>query len=301
MLGRRLLLVVVATTLLAGACSDSSEPARGTADRLEPAPPSAIVGHPDPDEWRVEVARAEADVDEIVVHRELPPDAELDPPAPTRASTVVEEPRADLALSVRVPDPGKPALTPIPSPSLNWGSRAVDVGWAFDNPTVIGSPLVFLVTGNHGDWLEVMAPVRPNQQEGWIRADDVELSSHEWHVTVDVTTNHLEVFEGDELRFESGTVDGAPHAPTPLGRFYINEKQPVAPSSPYGSWILSTNGFSDSLERFSGEVPIFAIHGTPHEASLGQDISNGCIRVPNAIIEQMAEHVPAGTPVDVVA
>ncbi len=297
---------LIALVLLSGTLACSGEPGGGTpgegfaipATELVP-PPIAAGGHPDPDPWTVEVARVEPDTEEITVHRRLPTGAVLEP-------VVLHSSRGgsgpDLALS-----PGENAesqgsgLTPIPSPGLSWGSALVDGNWVFDNPTLIGSPLVFLVVENRGEWLKVRAPVRPNHQEGWIRADEVTITRHRWHVTVDVTDNQLQVWNGDELIRETGTVDGKPSTPTPLGRFYINEMQEKYPASAYGSFILSTNGFSDTLERFGGEVPIFAIHGTAYEGSIGSDISNGCIRIPNPVIEWMAATLPVGTPVDVIS
>ena len=35
------------------------------------------------------------------------------------------------------------------------------------NPQPSGAPLVFLVRETHGDWLQVLLPVRPNGSSGW--------------------------------------------------------------------------------------------------------------------------------------
>jgi lipoprotein-anchoring transpeptidase ErfK/SrfK len=145
-----------------------------------------------------------------------------------------------------------------------------------------------------------MFPARPNHQTAWIERDDVRVIHHNWHAEVDTTANRLRVWEGDELRVDTLVVAGTPSTPTPLGRYYVNEKQEQAtPYTAYGSWILSTNGFSEAHERFSGEVPIFGLHGTPYPDTIGQDLSNGCIRMPNDIVEYLAAHMPVGTPVDV--
>lgn len=269
---------VVVVAVLAGGCAGepSGDGFTLSADQLNRRP----VDGPSP--WEVEVATVLPELPAATVTRRPPPD--LDATARSATATSVEA-----------------ALTPIPSTSLNWGSTEVDGGWSFTNPTVIGSPLVFLVVENHGDWLEVMTPTRPNQQVGWIAADQVTISTHEWSMEIDVTHNTLRVWNGPDLRIETSTVDGRESTPTPLGRYYVNEKQPQSATGVYGSWIISTNGFSDSLERFSGEVPIFAVHGTNRPATMGQDISNGCVRVPNEIVDFIAANVPAGTPLDIVA
>jgi lipoprotein-anchoring transpeptidase ErfK/SrfK len=271
-------LVLAATiALLVGGCA--GEPAGDgftlSAEQLSRRPEG-------PSPWEVQVARVRPDLPAVTVSHRPPP--EHDATAPSVAQASVES-----------------ALTPIPSTSLSWGSAEIEGGWSFTNPTVIGSPLVFLVVEDHGDWLEVMTPTRPNQQVGWLPADQVTLSTHEWRIEIDVTRNRLRIWDGPDLRIETSTVDGKPATPTPLGRYYVNETQAQSPTGVYGSWIISTNGFSDSLERFSGEVPIFAVHGTNRPETMGQDISNGCVRVPNDIVDFIADNVPAGTPLDVVA
>lgn len=272
------MLLALALALAAAGCASES-PGEGfalSADQLRRPPADG------PSPWETLVATVRPEVPVVVVQREAPPGVVSRRPDVVPASVGAD-------------------LTPIPSATLNWGSAEVDGGWAFTNPTVIGSPLVFLVVEDHGDWLRVMAPTRPNQQTGWIAADQVTLSTHEWRIEVDVSDNRLRVWEGPDQRIETATVDGRPSTPTPLGRFYVNEVQPQAPTSVYGSWIISTNGFSDSLDRFGGEVPIFAIHGTNRPETVGQDLSNGCVRVPNDVVDFIATHVPAGTPVDVTA
>jgi hypothetical protein len=280
-------------------CAQTDDTGHGfglSADQLRRTPTTEA-----PDPWLVEVATAKLQLTEIVAYRERPQDDDKTDAQALNAPAAVEV--GDLAAAVaggteELAAPG--GLTPIPSPDLSWDSTAIDGGWSFQNPTRIGNPRVFAVTEERGDWLEVMVPTRPNQQTGWIRASDVTLSTHRWHVEIDVTANRLRAWEGDELKIETVTVDGKPTTPTPLGRYYFNEQQVNAASSVYGPYIVSTNGFSDTLERFSGEVPIFAVHGTNNPDAMGTDVSNGCVRVPNDIIQRIAYEVPLGTPVDIV-
>lgn len=41
------------------------------------------------------------------------------------------------------------------------------------------------------------------------------------------------------------------------------------------------------------------IHGTNDPASIGKDVSHGCIRVPNDVVVRMATLLPLGTPVEI--
>jgi lipoprotein-anchoring transpeptidase ErfK/SrfK len=280
---RNLLCITFVALLVAASCAQSaSEIGRGFAvsgDDLRNPPP---VTEP-PEDWTVEVATAKPEVAVVEAFREPPQD-----------SGVTQVPPDPSTL------PGA-HLSPIPGTTPNVGSAQILGGWSFNNPTYFGNPLVFLVTEKHGPWLKVMVPTRPNQQEGWIPADKVDLSTTEWHAEINVTNNSLKVWNGEELVADTSIIDGKASSPTPLGRFYFNEKIERSPTSAYGSWIFSTNAYSDSLEVFDDGLPVFAVHGTNNPAQIPSDISNGCVRVPNEVIEMMAAQVPMGTPIVVVA
>ena len=82
----------------------------------------------------------------------------------------------------------------------------------------------------------------------------------------------------------------------------IDEKIEGGPlGSAYGSCILSIAAFSEALGTFGGGMPKLALHGTNQPELMGQYVSSGCVRVPNDIIEFIAETVPVGTVVDIVA
>lgn len=255
----------------------------------------APEGEPDPTRWDVEVATATVPVVTALCR---PPTEPIDA---TSSTTAAGAPVSTNGCTLPMPDPAKPALSEIPSTTPNVGSAQIEGGWTFNNPTYFGNPLVFLVTQNRGEWLEVLIPARPNGQTGWVRADEVEVTSHRWHAEIDVSDSRLRVWNGDELVADTPTVDGKATTPTPLGRHYYNEKIERSPSSAYGSWILSTNAYSDTLETFDGGLPVYATHGTPDETQLGSDISNGCTRVPNAVVELLAAEMPLGTPLDIIA
>lgn len=286
----------------AAGCGSTDDPATSgfalSADQLSPVTTASTTttdapAADDPGRWDVEVATASVPVVTAFCAQpeELTDTPETTAPPAATAANGCAKPVLPAAAA---------ALSDIPGTVPNVSSAQVPGGWTFNNPTYFGNPLVFLVLENHGDWLEVMVPTRPNGQTGWIRSTDVELSSHRWHAEIDVSDNQLQVWNGDELVAETGTVDGKVTTPTPLGRFYYSEKIEKYPESAYGSWILATNAYSDSLESFDGGLPAYATHGTPDDSIIGTDISNGCTRVPNPVIERLAAEMPMGTPVDIV-
>ena len=175
--------------------------------------------------------------------------------------------------------------------------------FAITNPTYFGNPLALMITDRTADerWLKVQIPVRPNGTEAWIRADDAVVTSHRFRARIDLTERAVTVWDGPAVVVETTAVIGSPSTPTPLGSFFVNDFIEKYEGSAYGPHILSLSGFSEALETFGGGIPVIAIHGTNRPELMGGAHSNGCIRIPNEVVEVLADTVPVGTPVDIVA
>jgi lipoprotein-anchoring transpeptidase ErfK/SrfK len=161
-----------------------------------------------------------------------------------------------------------------------------------------------VVTSIDGDWVKVRLPARPNGQEGWVRATDVALAQHQFHAELVLSQRLLTVWNNHTPLAQTNVVVGTDSTPTPLGTFYIAELIPaavagVSASGSYGPWILSTNGYSETLEQFDGGLPVIAFHGTNAPDLIGSAVSNGCVRMPNDVVTMLAETIPAGTPVTI--
>jgi len=183
------------------------------------------------------------------------------------------------------------------------GGPPVAFEYAITNPTFFEHPLALMIVdrSDDGEWLKVQIPVRPNGTEAWIRAGDAEITSHRFHAKVDVSSRSVTVWNGDEVVAQTGAVVGADRSPTPLGQFFVNDLVQEWEGSAYGPYILSLSAFSEALDSFGGGVPVIAIHGTNNPGLIGGAHSNGCIRIPNEVVRVLAETVPMGTPVDIVA
>lgn len=170
------------------------------------------------------------------------------------------------------------------------------------HPTDRGAPRVLLVEQEQGGWFEVLLPVRPNGSRGWIRAADVELSQTGYEVDVDLAAFELTVVRDGEEVLRSPIAYGTEDTPTPGGRYFITELlQPPDPDGVYGSFAFGLSGFSDVLLSFAGGEGVIGIHGTNDPDSIGQQVSAGCIRVPDEVIIELAELLPLGTPVTISA
>lgn len=213
--------------------------------------------------------------------------------------------------AVRPDDPGAGAevpvatpanVAPIPRVGLNSaGSRKTPEGWAFTNPTTFGSPLVVAVKEEAGDWLRVEIAARPNSQEGWVRASDVTVSETEFRMELTLSTYTLRVFQGDDVVVETPVVIGTDYTKTPVGTFFLGEVLTAqqagvgSPNGAYGPYILATSAYSESLDLFDGGLPVIAFHGTNNPGLIGSKASNGCIRMANEVITQLAGMVPPGS------
>lgn len=170
--------------------------------------------------------------------------------------------------------------------------------------TVFGNRLALRVDeyDSTGNWARVHVPVRPNGTTAWVQTAFFTEERHDYHITIDLSDNEVTVFQGDEVLLTQSSVAGRESRPTPVVRSYIDEKIEGGPlGAAYGSWILSIAAFSEALGTFGGGMPKLALHGTNQPELMGQYVSSGCVRVPNDVIEFIAETVPVGTVVDIVA
>jgi len=172
--------------------------------------------------------------------------------------------------------------------------------------THFGNRLALLVDefDSTGAWAKVFVPIRPNGTTTWVQTAFFETKSHDYHITIDLSDNSVEVFKGNDPApiVSQVAVSGKPSRPTPVVRSYIDEKIPGGSLSPaYGDWVLSIAAFSESLGTFGGGgMPKLALHGTNQPELMGQYASSGCVRIPNEVVSFIAETVPVGTIVDII-
>ncbi len=170
-----------------------------------------------------------------------------------------------------------------------------------DHPTHEGLPVVFLVLEERGDWLQVRVSSRPNDLVAWVRRAEVTLDTVPNRVLVEVGARRVTVLRGDQVLLQETAAVGSDRTPTPLGQFFVDGIVPLSGTGPYGAGQVSVSGFSDVLQSFGGGVGQIALHGTNRPDLLGQNVSNGCVRLSNDAITRLADLAPLGTPVDVVA
>lgn len=155
-------------------------------------------------------------------------------------------------------------------------------------------PVVFLVKGPYDPTatrVEVELPIRPNGTSGWVDAEGLDVSVNRFRIQVALGERTLEVYEGSDVVFEQPIAVGTTDTPTPGGVFYIRSL--IASTDPaYGTFAFGLSGFSEVHQEFNGGPGDIGIHGTDDPDSIGSDVSNGCIRLTDEAVIQLAELLP---------
>jgi len=187
--------------------------------------------------------------------------------------------------------------------------------------TSYGLPTTLLVQGTASTgrvppgWLPVLVPLhKPNGTPGFVPQGDVTETQTPYVIEVNLTSHTLTLKKSGTPIMSTPVIIGTPTTKTPTGVFSLTDPlncntvavpgYPLAKcSSVYGALAIGTSGLSNDLSSFDGTIPQIALHGTDLPASdLGMDLSNGCVRMPNAAITAIAKLQPLlGTPVFITA
>jgi lipoprotein-anchoring transpeptidase ErfK/SrfK len=146
-------------------------------------------------------------------------------------------------------------------------------------------------------WYRVQLPIRPNGVTGFIRARNVEVAHVRTRILVDLSARRLTLLRRGRPVLRTTVAIGSPATPTPIGRYYVNQRLiPADPSGPFGPAALGVSAFSNVLTGWTQGGPI-GIHGTNEPWSIGKAVSNGCIRLRNPVLKRLFDETRAGTPV----
>ena len=184
--------------------------------------------------------------------------------------------------------------------------------------------VVRVLQGNPGDeWVLAELPMRPwdnftrpNGVQGWIRTAEFDWRTVNHHIQIDLSDDDIypagssdqlkqsyarvDFWNGDEWILGTYAIVGKPQTYTPVMDSFLVEKfegdNPVL-----GRFVMMLSGFSTTHDLFDGGLPRIALHGTHIPERVGEELSNGCIRIPNQHIERINAEAPLGTRVNIVA
>ena len=152
------------------------------------------------------------------------------------------------------------------------------------------------------DWYRVRLSVLPNGTIGWVRAAAVRTYRVRSRIVVDVSQRSLRLYLSGKLAFETRVTIGTSTTPTPLGRYFVNERYVLPDASgPFSPNALGISAHSDVLQHVWVQDGPIGIHGTNEPWLIGEAASHGCIRLENDVMRKLFPLAPAGTPVIVQA
>jgi hypothetical protein len=170
---------------------------------------------------------------------------------------------------------------------------------ANDYPTVFGIVGERIRRDCTVRWYRAKLPMKPNGVAGWIRASAISVVKVRTRIVVDLSQRRVTLLRGGRPVVSSRAAIGAPATPTPRGSFYVNQRLvPEDPGGPFGPGAIGISAFSEVLTGWTQGGPV-AIHGTNQPWLIGQAVSNGCIRLPNAKLRRIFALAVAGTPVEI--
>jgi len=119
-------------------------------------------------------------------------------------------------------------------------------------------------------------------------------------IIINIPSHTLELYKGDTLLKEYQIAIGKPSSPTPTGEFSIIEKEANPCWYPPNKGAVVPSGPNNPLGyRWLGIAPMYGIHGTNAPWSIGGAVSNGCVRMQEADVEELFEYVVCDTPVKI--
>lgn len=225
--------------------------------------------------------------------------------APTTTTTTTTT--VPPTTTTTAPQPVVPVSTPLATPN-----GTIDVYDGPDGAVVrstgfwYGYPMTMPIVEDRGPWLRIMLPERPNGSTGWVRREDVALSSTPFRIVIRLPERRLHVYQDGFELWNAPVGIGKPSTPTAPGSFFVAVIEKPGPHG-YGPIVLDTNGHSEAIQSWEGTGDaITAIHGPISSSAAAQigttgaAISNGCIRMHEA--DQLKlDPITLGTPVDIIA
>ncbi|MBT0993879.1 L,D-transpeptidase [Cellulomonas sp. DKR-3] len=168
----------------------------------------------------------------------------------------------------------------------------------------LGVSTVVPVVETAPGWLRVMVAARGalpsadaarvNERTAWVRTVDTRAAGTDWRITVDTAAQTLTVDDGTGRVVHPVIATGSPSRPTPRGPQFVVGTFWEEPGSvtPRVVLLSSQSETMDAYDRVTG-TSATAIHTTTL-ASRGE-VSNGCVRVADDVLDVLWRAVPPGT------
>jgi lipoprotein-anchoring transpeptidase ErfK/SrfK len=173
--------------------------------------------------------------------------------------------------------------------------------WIYNNEPGAKIPLVYLVKNDvDANWVEVYLSTRPNGSTGFVKKSEVDLGANPYRLEVRLGAFNIKAYKGNDVILDTKIAVGADDGPTPGGLYFVNVLLKSDDAS-YGPYAFGLSGHSDVYQTFNGGDGQLGLHGTDQPDKIGTKVSHGCIRLKNEDITTLAQQLPLGTPIQILA
>jgi hypothetical protein len=117
-------------------------------------------------------------------------------------------------------------------------------------PTVLGVTGATTSRGCTASWYRVELPLLPNGTSGWVPARAVRVYSVSSSIVISLSKRRLRLYHSGRLVLETTVGIGAAATPTPVGRYFVNERYVLSSADgPFGPDALGISAHSDALQH----------------------------------------------------
>jgi L,D-transpeptidase ErfK/SrfK len=121
-----------------------------------------------------------------------------------------------------------------------------------------------------------------------------------YQIVINLPSRTLQLYSGNTISKEYSVAIGKAATPTPVGNFYIIDKERNPVWIPPGRDYVVLSGPDNPLGyRWMEFLPLYGIHGTNAPWTIGMAVSNGCVRMREEDAEELFEIVRSGTPINI--
>lgn len=167
--------------------------------------------------------------------------------------------------------------------------------------TEFKSPTMLAVAARKPGWVLVRTSLAKHHV-GWLPTSAGVVFEEPRSIVIDLSAKTLTVFHRGRMTDRYRVAIGTPATPTPTGRFAVTDRLTTGNANgDYGCCILALNAHQTKIAQGWGGGDRVAIHATPHEWTLGKQVSHGCVRATNKALRQLMRKVRLGMPVRIKA
>jgi len=173
---------------------------------------------------------------------------------------------------------------------------------AFLPPRISGLRVLAPIVARTGGWVAVLVPAA-NRRVGWVPESGWEAEPLRDQLVVDLSERRL-TWQREGTEKGSWTVAiGTKRTPTPLGRTFVMGRTNTSGPVYAGLDALVLGSVPEEPEKLAASLQKAhtGIHAWTDTSAFGDDVSNGCVRTPARVQDELLDQLDPGTPVVVIA